>query len=272
MSTLFYTLAGKGDEDGLRAWLEENRKRPGAEELVDRPDAYGLTALHWAAQSGRENTMRLLMDEYHASPAVVTTYERFTLLHSAVQSGSLSCVRYALTTLCQRNPAVDPAMARNNAHLTPTQLAERLGHQEVYDFLLAHAPRSADSKQSASSSASASAEPTVTIVRAASASQSPAVTSAQTTVPPQRAVLHQAQLVPAPASGAHAIRAAHPPHSSAPELELQRRERELLEREAAVSHREAALSEREARLEESEARLREQALRLKRLMAEHSSG
>jgi ankyrin repeat protein len=266
MTTLFYTLAGRGDEAALQAWMDESGKR--GEHLVDRPDPYGLTALHWAAQSGRLTTMCLLIERYHAAPTIVTTYERFTLLHSAVQSGVLPCVQYALEALTAASSA-DSIMARNNAHLTATQLAEKLGHTELHAFLLARSPRSGEA--TCPTASLLSAEPSVTIVRAQS-SMSPTHASTSASSSPSMRVPVCVSVVPTVADEEsapvlqHARVCSATPGSVSP---LLARERALVEREAEVARREREVHEREERVQAAEARIREQALRLKKLMAEH---
>src|SRR5277367_5496628 len=141
---------GYGQLQQIRKWAKRGNNRKILDlwkehpQLVHKADAYGQSALHYAAQNGQESTVRLLLrlgaipDAQALSPSLehprVSSHIRAcvgqTALHFAAVSGHLQVVNLLLET-----EGVD-VERRDSSGRTPFLLAVKMGRKEVVEELI----------------------------------------------------------------------------------------------------------------------------------------
>jgi len=109
--------------DALAKMVSANSK------LLQARDAYGCTALHWAAHSGATACLRLLMTQSAVDVDAKDTWEE-TPLHFAARQGSVAACELLLFHGAGLN-------AVNSADEAPLMTAGKAGHMEACEFLLA---------------------------------------------------------------------------------------------------------------------------------------
>jgi hypothetical protein len=130
--TALHWAADEGHVEVLRVLMEDK----------DAKDANGWTALHWAAFKGHVEAMRLLMES--GADMDAKDADGWTALHCAANNGHVEVIR----VLAQLGAQLD---AQTAAGETPLQLSIRLGHHQVAQ-VLRELERSARTQKAAATS------------------------------------------------------------------------------------------------------------------------
>ena len=116
--------AMRGDAEQVRSLIERGLD-------VNAPQGDGMTALHWAAEIGSAELVRMLL-ESGAESELVTRNGAYTPLHLAARSGSASAVSALLEA------GADPGATTSTGSATPLHLAAAAGSEPAVAALLEH--------------------------------------------------------------------------------------------------------------------------------------
>lgn len=100
---------------------------------VNTRDCHGLTPLHYACQTNRPTTARILIDTGHANHQTRSCHDGWVAMHEAASRGHTECIKILLA-------ANAPCHPRTDLNETPKDLAEKFGHWECVNILKHYRP------------------------------------------------------------------------------------------------------------------------------------
>ena len=130
-------LASKGQYPDIISQLLASTINPLGLFDINAANNDGWTALHFAAQSGRLPTLRVLL-RFEANMEMLTN-TKSTALHIAAELGYLHIIHELLGYVYPHNANI--IFMEDNAALTPFALAVKKGHVDVVQALLQTSPR-----------------------------------------------------------------------------------------------------------------------------------
>ncbi|GAB6021261.1 hypothetical protein CHUAL_003875 [Chamberlinius hualienensis] len=95
---------------------------------VNTRDGHGLTPLHYACQTNRPTTVRILLDVGLANYQARSCHDGWVAMHEAASRGHTECVKLLLASNASSHP-------RTDLNETPKDLALNFGHWDCADLL-----------------------------------------------------------------------------------------------------------------------------------------